>query len=215
MKLFKIIYISLFFLSNLVISEDNQSEYKIELIVFKYLNINTVESFNTKLIFPNEDIVYLYDKNSSIKELKYSNFSNISKYISNIVDNGKGQNLNNSPSVWFRDDIEIIKLKDLEKKIINDNELELIDTKSWIQTIPNLEDSKFLFYETNSKYYGFLLNFYKKRFMHIDLKAYLGNVNSRSSNINIFIDNDKRVFNDEVHFFDHPYFGLILSINEV
>ena len=137
------------------------------------------------------------------------------EYNANIVDNGKGQNLNNSPSVWFRDDIEIIKLKDLEKKIINDNELELIDTKSWIQTIPNLEDSKFLFYETKSKYYGFLLNFYKKRFMHIDLKAYLGNVNSRSSNINIFIDNDKRVFNDEVHFFDHPYFGLILSINEV
>ena len=98
MKLFKIIYISLFFLSNLVISEDNQIEYKIELIVFKYLNINTIESFNTKLIFPNEDIVYLYDKNSSIKELKYSNFSNISKYISNIVDNGKGQNLNNSPN---------------------------------------------------------------------------------------------------------------------
>ena len=215
MKLFKIIYISLFFLSNLVISEDNQSEYKIELIVFKYLNMNSIESFNTKLIFPNEDIVYFYDKNSSIKELKYSNFSNISKYISNIVDNGKGQNLNISPSVWFRDDIEIIKLKDLEKKIINDDELELIDTKSWIQTIPNLEDSKLLFYESKSKYYGFLLNFYKKQFMHIDLKAYLGNVNSRSSNINIFIDNDKRVFNDEVHFFDHPYFGLILSINEV
>ena len=52
MKLFKTIYISLFFLSNLVISEDNQIEYKIELIVFKYLNINTIESFNTKLIFP-------------------------------------------------------------------------------------------------------------------------------------------------------------------
>ena len=215
MKLFKIIYISLFFLSNLVISEDNQSEYKIELIVFKYLNINSIESFNTKLIFPNEDIIYLYDKNSSIKEFKYSNFSNISKYISNIVDNGKGQNLNSAPSVWFRDDIEIIKLKDLEKKIINDDKLELIDAKSWIQTIPNLEDSKFLFYESKSKYYGFLLNFYKKRFMHIDLKAYLGNVNSRSSNINIFIDNDKKLFNDEVHFFDHPYFGLILSINEV
>ena len=90
--------------------------------------------------------------------------------------------------------------------------MELIDTKSWIQTIPNLEDSKFLFYESKSKYYGFLLNFYKKRFMHIDLKAYLGNVNSRSSNINIFIDNDKRLFNDEVHFFDHQCFGLILSI---
>ena len=104
---------------------------------------------------------------------------------------------------------------DLEKKIINDDELELIDAKSWIQTIPNLEDSKFLFYESKSKYYGFLLNFYKKRFMHIDLKAYIGNVNSRSSNINIFIDNDKRIFNDEVHFFDHPYFGLILSIKEV
>ena len=198
MKLFKIIYISLFFLSNLVISEDNQNEYKIELIIFKYLNANSIESFNTELIFPNEDIVYLYDKNSSIKELKYSNFSNMSKYVSNIVDNGKSQNLNVSPSVWFRDSGEIIKLNDLEKKIINDDGLELIDTKSWIQTIPNLEDSKFLFYESKSKYYGFLLNFYKKRFMHIDLKAYLGNVDSRSSNINIFIDNDKRLFNDEI-----------------
>ena len=51
--------------------------------------------------------------------------------------------------------------------------------------------------------------------MHIDLKAYLGNLDARNSKINIFIDEEKRIFNDEIHFFDHPYFGVVVAVSEV
>jgi hypothetical protein len=38
---------------------------------------------------------------------------------------------------------------------------------------------------------------------------------SKSKNINWFIDENKRIFNNEIHYFDHPYFGIVLSVNEI
>ena len=26
---------------------------------------------------------------------------------------------------------------------------------------------------------------------------------------------DKRIFNNEIHYFDHPYFGIVISVNEI
>ena len=101
-----------------------------------------------------------------------------------------------------------------KNKIDKESEYVLIDSKSWIQTIPEYDYSKYLTYQSQNNY-GFLIKFYKKRFMHIDLKAYLGNLDARNSKINIFIDEEKRIFNDEIHFFDHPYFGVVVAISEV
>ena len=36
-----------------------------------------------------------------------------------------------------------------------------------------------------------------------------------SNKINIFIDEQRRIFNEEIHYFDHPMFGLIISIKEI
>ena len=33
--------------------------------------------------------------------------------------------------------------------------------------------------------------------------------------INIFIEEEKRIFNNEIHYFDHPSFGVIISIKQV
>ena len=30
-----------------------------------------------------------------------------------------------------------------------------------------------------------------------------------------FIDEEKRIFNEEIHYFDHPYFGAIVSIKKI
>ena len=215
MKLFKYLFILLYFLSFGVYAQDISKEFKIELIIFKYSNINSIESFEAELRMPNEDLIYFYDENSSIKKMNHSNFSNMSDYFSNIIDDNKKQNKKNYPLIWFRDDDQLDLLKDLEIKISNDKELELIDSKSWLQTLPNFDSSKYLFYESKNKNFGFLLNFYQKRFMHIDLKAYLGNSNRRSKQINLFINDDRRIFNNEVHFFDHPHFGLVISVKEI
>tara|TARA_B100000073_G_C23741141_1_gene573745 strand:+ start:3358 stop:4005 length:648 start_codon:yes stop_codon:yes gene_type:complete len=215
MKLFKYLFIPLYFLSFGVYAQDISKEFKIELIIFKYSKINSIESFEAELRMPNEDLIYFYDENSSIKKMNHSNFSNMSDYFSNIIDDNKKQNKKNYPLIWFRDDDQLDLLKDLEIKISNDKELELIDSKSWLQTLPSFDSSKYLFYESKNKNFGFLLNFYQKRFMHIDLKAYLGNSNPRSKKINLFINDDRRIFNNEVHFFDHPHFGLVISVKEI
>ena len=33
--------------------------------------------------------------------------------------------------------------------------------------------------------------------------------------INIFIEEEKRIFDNEIHYFDHPNFGVIISIKQV
>jgi len=188
------------------------SEFKVELIIFKYTDFETNESFKSTLEIPYEDIIYLSDQNSLKNEFEYSNFSNMSSYYKNLFNNNK-LSLSELPEPIFRDSTDLNILEKLKNKINQNSEYQLIDTKSWIQTIPSLESSKFLQYEDKNNY-GFFLKFYKKRFMHIILKSYLGTLDN-SNNLKIFIDVEKRIFDNEIHFFDHPHFGVIVSISDV
>ena len=188
------------------------SEFKVELIIFKYTDFETNESFKSTLEIPYEDIIYLSDQNSLKNEFEYSNFSNMSSYYKNLFNNNK-LSLSELPEPIFRDSTDLNILEKLKNKINQNSEYQLIDTKSWIQTIPSLESSKFLQYEDKNNY-GFFLKFYKKRFMHIILKSYLGTLDN-SNNLKIFIDVEKRIFDNEIHFFDHPHFGVIVSISGV
>ena len=55
--------------------------------------------------------------------------------------------------------------------------MQFLGSFSWVQGIDELDNSKFVFLENSDQEYGYFLKLYKKRFMHIDLKAYLGIVN--------------------------------------
>ena len=189
------------------------NEFKVELIIFKYANFETNETFKSALEIPFEDIIYLSDQNSSKKEFEYSNFSNMSSYYKNLFRNNE-LSLSKLPEPIFRDSSDLNILEKLKNTINQNSEYQLIDSKSWIQTIPSLESSKFLQYEDKKKY-GFFLKLYKKRFMHIILKSYLGTLENSNNNIKIFIDVEKRIFDNEIHFFDHPHFGVIVSINGI
>ena len=198
----------------LLFGQDNViNEFKVELIIFKYADFETSETFKSTLEIPFEDIIYLSDQNSSKKEFEYSNFSNMSSYYENLFSNNE-LSLSMLPEPIFRDSSDLNILEKLKNKINQNSEYQLIDSKSWIQTIPSLESSKFLQYEDKKKY-GFFLKFYKKRFMHIVLKLYLGTLENSNNNIKIFIDVEKRIFDNEIHFFDHPHFGVIVSINGI
>ena len=198
----------------LLFGQDNViNEFKVELIIFKYADFETNETFKSSLEIPFEDIIYLSDQNSSKKEFEYSNFSNMSSYYESLFNNNEFS-LSKLPEPIFRDSSDLNILEKLKNKINQNSEYQLIDSKSWIQTIPSLESSKFLQYEDKKKY-GFFLKFYKKRFMHIVLKLYLGTLENSNNNIKIFIDVEKRIFDNEIHFFDHPHFGVIVSINGI
>ena len=213
MKFFKKIFL-LFLFTNLVFGEEDNVEYKIELIVFKYETIESDETFNTNLDISDKNLVYFTDENSLLAQMSHSNFSNMSKFYTNLFENNFDLNLKNLPKPLYRDNPNLAILNNLKNNIDKESKYVLIDSKSWIQTIPEYDSSKYLAYQSQNNY-GFLIKFYKKRFMHIDLKAYLGNLDARNSKINIFIDEEKRIFNDEIHFFDHPYFGVVVAISEV
>ena len=212
MNCYKFNFLFLFILPCFLFGQDNVfSEFKVELIIFKYTDFETNESFKSTLEIPYEDIIYLSDQNSLKKEFEYSNFSNMSSYYKNLFTNNE-LSLSKLPEPIFRDSSDLNILEKLKSKINQNSEYQLIDTKSWIQTIPSLESSKFLQYEDEN--YGFFLKFYKKRFMHIILKSYLGTLDN-SNNLKIFIDVEKRIFDNEIHFFDHPHFGVIVSISGI
>ena len=90
----------------------------------------------------------------------------------------------------------------------------VVEDQSKFMEVVQPHIAKFLQYEDKKKY-GFFLKFYKKRFMHIVLKSYLGTLENSNNNIKIFIDVEKRIFDNEIHFFDHPHFGVIVSINGI
>ena len=213
MNCYKFNFLILFTLPCFLFGQENIiSEFKVEFIIFKYTDFETNETFKSTLEIPYEDIIYLSDQNSLKNEFEYSNFSNMSSYYKNLFNNNK-LSLSELPEPIFRDSTDLNILEKLKNKINQNSEYQLIDTKSWIQTIPSLESSKFLQYEDKNNY-GFFLKFYKKRFMHIILKSYLGTLDN-SNNLKIFIDVEKRIFDNEIHFFDHPHFGVIVSISGI
>ena len=214
MKFFKKRTLLLILLINISFAQEDKAEYKIELIIFKYTDFQTNETFKTKLKIPDKNIVYLFDEASLFSKTEHSNFSNMSEFYKDLFDNIDSFDINKLPKPLYRDHDNLTVLNELKNKIGNDKDYILLDSKSWIQTIPDNESIDYLSYQSQNNY-GFLLKLYKKRFMHIDLKAYLGDLYTKSPNITIFIDNEKRIFNEEIHFFDHPYFGVVVSVNEI
>ena len=283
MKLFS--YISAFLLlisTDLSAESSDLNQYKIELIIFKHLDIQHSESFDQVMDLPSDNIIKFLDKkvyiNKNIinkpvkKDFWYSGLlSNIS-IQKNRDANKKEDYILPNPGLWFRKNNNLEALKKINNKLKITDSYEVLDSYSWIQNIPISSESVFLFEENRDKNYGYYLKFYRNRFMHIDLKAYLGiqkikhkneglkyidsyeekiinkerdgdesiNINlnlnkknnytildkdiksldirSKSSNkekINIFIEEEKRIFNNEIHYFDHPSFGVIISIQEV
>ncbi len=214
MKFFKKRSLLLILLINISFAQEDAAEYKIEMIIFKYNDFQTNETFKTKLKIPDKNIVYLFDEASLFSKTEYSNFSNMSEFYKDLFANIDSLDINKLPKPLYRDNDNLTILNKLKNKIGSGKDYTLIDSKSWIQTIPDNESIDYLSYQSQNNY-GFLIKLYKKRFMHIDLKAYLGNLYTRSPNITIFIDNEKRIFNEEIHFFDHPYFGVVVSVNEI
>ena len=56
-----------------------------------------------------------------------------------------------------------------------------MDSFKWIQNIDSRDDSKFLFHENVTKEYGIFLKLYRSRFLHVDIKSYLGVASNKTN----------------------------------
>ena len=254
--------------------------YNIELIIFEHKEVRTNEVFETNLNIEEDEVlnfrtIDLFYNKSSFNIVKNESF--FSKLFADLKIN-RG-NLETEPLLkkafnpkeWFRKKSRLNTLKKYEANIIKSKKYKHLESISWKQNIPSKNDSRFLEYENEYQDYGFLIKLYKERFLHVDLKAYLGSlsnqvtlesdytklyidsfkprldldnknishdiklklnkknnyeklnidVNSQSlqnkerdAEIKIYINENRRIFDNDVHYFDHPRFGVILHISE-
>ena len=283
MKLLKIFLITIL-IHNINAYEDlDLKEYEIEIIIFKYSQSTTNETFDAEFIAPADKVLKFYNPslkiNSDLYKIQYNeNFFNKllkgfkldprkqNSYIEEANESIKVSN----PKKWYRKSHNLDVLKKLNSKLEKNNEYKVLDSFKWIQNIDSKDDSKFLFHENVVKEYGIFLKLYRSRFLHVDIKSYLGVASNKTNDttdeniqkyeskilksnqtnkinitnnlklnlnepnryidinqdkddlkiesseiINIFIDEERRIFNEEIHYFDHPKFGIILSVNDV
>jgi len=275
----KLIILFALFAQDITAIENNIDEYKVEIVMFKFNNIETNEQFIDEITLPKKDVINLIEPRLSLNKDALNNFSENKSFFSNLLKNINPRKVQENittnqskssvnPKVWYRKSSNIDNLSSLKNKIISNNQIEYLDSKSWIQSIDNENESKYVFLENHEKEFGFFLKLYKKRFLHLDLKAYLGvnneqtiestesyvkkyesqtnnnsNINSEldvkiylpeesksiellnkpnerpinkpSTRLNKFIDINKRIFNEEIHLFDHPNFGVIVTISKI
>jgi hypothetical protein len=286
MKSFKLLFLSLFLSSLSANSELNLDlkEYEIEVIIFKHTNAITNENFDEEFRTPSIETISFYNPTLQINENAYlskpkNNFFNrlfkdFNPSIKSINLSTNGQDISrvSNPKTWYRKTHDLVVLKKINNKLKTNTNYELLDSFKWVQNIDYKDNAQFLFYEDNQREYGLFLKFYRSRFLHADLKSYIGVIGnnsiditkdkiaifekkilevnkdnnknlknnlkielnrpnkyldinsneivsslsiSKSNAINIFIDEQRRIFNEEIHYFDHPMFGLIISIKEI
>ena len=283
MKLLKIFFISILIHNTNAYDDLDLKEYEIEIIIFKYSQSSTNETFDAEFIAPADKVLKFYNPslkiNSDLYKIQYNeNFFNKllkgfkldprkqNSYIEEANESIKVSN----PKKWYRKSNNLDVLKKLNSKLEKNNEYKVLDSFKWIQNIDSKDDSKFLFHENVVKEYGIFLKLYRSRFLHVDIKSYLGVASNKTNDttdeniqkyeskilksnqtnkinitnnlklnlnepnryidinqdkddlkiesseiINIFIDEERRIFNEEIHYFDHPKFGIILSVNDV
>ena len=281
-KLLFLLFICIGFVSaNSDLTEDLK-EYEIEVIIFQHNNVETNENFDQVFISPSAESISFYNpklqinKNAYLLESKENFFNRLFKDFNpktnnnnSLTDNNDNSKISN-PKNWYRKTNNLDVLKKLNDKLKINNKYKLLGSFKWIQNIDYKDNARYLFFEDIDNEYGLFLKLYRSRFLHADVKTYIGIIdkepidvtkdeiskfekkllevnkkeinnfndnlrielnkpnnfvelnsdeitppNKKSKDINIFIDEQRRIFNEEIHYFDHPMFGLILSIKEI
>ena len=279
MKLFNQILFILLLTFNLSSNDEVFDEYRIEFIIFEHQLKNNEEILSSELIIPGKEFINFQNPDLQINITAIQNsikskisefqevFQNIKPAISKSSNKKETSNSSN-PKEWFRKNTSLDTLKKLNLKLNRSSKYNVIDSYSWTQNIESELKSKYLHYRNNL--YGVYIKFYRNRFLHIDLKSYLGNldeeytdvtndylndhksirrdkklvsdnnltinlklnkkndyvlidrisknleINEKSDEIiNVYIDEEKRLFNNEIHYFDHPSFGIVISISKI
>lgn len=285
MKLSKLLFLLIISINSLLANSnltEDLKEYEIEIIIFQYNDVKTNENFDRTFISPAAESISFYNpklqinKNAYLLEPKenffnrlFKDFNTKSNTNNTIIDNNVDFKIPN-PKNWYRKTNDLDILKKLNNKLKTNKKYKLLGSFKWIQNIDYKNNARYLFYEDIDNEFGLFLRLYRSRFLHADVKTYLGVIdkepidvtkdeinkfekklldvnkkeinkitdnlkiklnkpnnyvelnsekiiprNKKSREINIFIDEQRRIFNEEIHYFDHPMLGLILSIKEI
>ncbi len=200
----------LFFLINFSYAEDI---YKIEVIAIKFSDVATNEKFIKNLDFIPKIVNDLEEDEIVLIPEKFINNALISADLLDLEIDNTNLNINDSANDNVREVFDLYEYTDLESldfligRLRWRENIEIIDSLSWYQPLAN--QNQYTFHYDEKKDLSLYMNIYKSRYLHIDLKAFIGNLEN-DVEIKEFISEDRRIKNTEINYFDHPSLGVIV-----
>jgi len=200
----------LFFLINFSYAEDI---YKIEVIAIKFSDVATNEKFIKNLDFIPKIVIDLEEDEIVLIPEKFINNALIPADLLDLEIDKTNLNINDSANDNVREVFDLYEYTDLESldfltgRLRWRENIEIIDSLSWYQPLAN--QNQYTFHYDEKKDLSLYLNIYKSRYLHIDLKAFIGNLEN-DVEIKEFISEDRRIKNTEINYFDHPSLGVIV-----
>lgn len=213
--LFKNLHKLLIFLSFFISTIEAEDIYKVEVIIIKFNDVTTEEKFSKNINFSpftvenlkeREPIVVqeeFIDNNLILTDILDARVTTTKKDIINI--NEVEKNIFELYEYTNLEDLDFLigRLKWREN-------IEILDSLSWYQPLKDQEEYTFHFDQENN--ISLYVNIYESRYLHINLKAFFGQLDSEKE-ITEFINEDRRVKNSEISYFDHPSMGLIIRVD--
>ena len=146
-------------------------------------------------------------------------------------------------SVFEIDSARDFSLSAETSKIARSRDFRVISTKSWFQNIKNKDEAELIFIDSGffkgSRIFGFF-QLYKERFLHFNSELYLAeldlfssleerlivgkNVFNQEQELNIFEEKNQKILfevkyskkfrSGELHYVDHPKFGMLVKLTK-
>ena len=216
--LFKNLHKILIFLSFFINTIEAEDIYKVEVVIIKFNDITVDEKFNNNLDFSPTEIKKLKENEIILIPEKFIDNALISSDLLDIqietIESG-----NNSIDVTeTKKYFELYEYLDLENlnfltgRLRWRENIEILDSLSWYQ--PLKKQNEYTYHYNQENNLSLYLNIYESRYLHLNLKAFFGQLDFEET-ITEFIDEDRRVRNSEINYFDHPSMGLIIKIDKI
>ena len=215
--LFKNLHKILFFFSFFIYTIEAEDIYKVEVIIIKFNDVTVNEKFNNNLDFSPAVIKKLKENEIILLPEKFIDNALISSDLLDIeietIENDNSSIDETETDKYF----ELYEYLDLENlnfligRLRWRENIEILDSLSWYQPLKNQNEYTYHYNQENNL--SLYLNIYESRYLHLNLKAFFGQLNFEET-ITEFIDEDRRVRNSEINYFDHPSMGLIIKIDK-
>lgn len=204
----------LIFLSFFISTIKAEDIYKVEVIIIKFNDVTTEEKFSKNINFSPLIVNNLKEREPIVVQEEFIDNNLISTDIlDKSVTTEKDINNINEIEKNIYELYEYTNLENLDFLIGRlkwRENIEILDSLSWYQPLKDQEEYTFHFDQENNV--SLYVNIYESRYLHINLKAFFGQLNSEKE-ITEFINEDRRVKNSEISYFDHPSMGLIIRID--
>ena len=215
--LFKNLHKILFFFSFFIYTIEAEDIYKVEVIIIKFNDVTVNEKFNNNLDFSPAAIKKLKENEIILLPEKFIDNALISSDLLDIeietIENDNSSIDETETEKYF----ELYEYLDLENlnfligRLRWRENIEILDSLSWYQPLKNQNEYTYHYNQENNL--SLYLNIYESRYLHLNLKAFFGQLDFEET-ITEFIDEDRRVKNSEINYFDHPSMGLIIKIDK-